>query len=176
MLNPYIKTKEKTWHQGETAKGQENSNMKLEWKQLGLPSQWQSILNIGKANFQGGRGGGESIPWNKPCEHCCYIIKLGGLGVLPQENFNFFNFWDVFLVASETRLSVISTGSPPLIKYRMGNVYPPARSAKLKIIYGLKLHIWALSCMLRMRLVATLKEGWTASKEGRMPPPPSRPP
>jgi hypothetical protein len=93
-------------------------------------------------------------------------------------NFLFFQPLRLFLVASETWLSVISTGSPPLIKYRMGNVYPPARSAKLKIIYGLKLPIWALSYMLRMWLVATLKGGGAVSFQGgaNAPPPPPPPP
>ncbi len=83
------------------------------------------------------------------------LVYLWGL-----ENL-FFQPLRLFLVASETWLSVISTGSLPLIKYRMGNVYPPARSAKLKIVYGLKLPIWALFYMLRMQLVAALNETLT---------------
>jgi hypothetical protein len=90
------------------------------------------------------------------------LVNLGDLG--PPGKFLFFQPPRLFLVASGTRLSVISTGSPPLIKYKIRNVSLPVRSAKLKVIYGLKLPIWALSytCILHMWLVATLKGGANA--------------
>jgi hypothetical protein len=68
-------------------------------------------------------------------------------------------------VASETRLSVISTGSLPLIKYRRG-MYILPREAE-DILWVKTAHL-GTTCMLHMRLVATLKAGWPASKGGRI--------
>ena len=66
--------------------------------------------------------------------------------MLPQENFLMFQPLRLFLVASEhlygESLSVISTGSPIYFKsnvVRMWDVSPTVRSAKLQLIYGLKM-------------------------------------
>ena len=77
------------------------------------------------------------------------LIILGGSGgMLPQENFLMFQPLRLFLVVSEQSdgesLLVISTGSPlPVFQVKcckdMWDVSPTARSAKLQLIYGLKM-------------------------------------
>jgi hypothetical protein len=93
-------------------------------------------------------GGGDTSKFFIISKMLANLGRSGGCS--PGKFFLFFLLRRLFLVASEIRLSVISTGSLPLVNYRMGNVFPPARSAKLEIIYGLKLPIWALSYILYM--------------------------
>ena len=75
-------------------------------------------------------------------------MYIGGSGgMLPQEIFLIFQSLRLFLAASETQLSelgrslsVISTGSfNSQIEWDGGDMFPPAQSAKLKIMYGLKM-------------------------------------